>query len=294
MGARYGQHFLRDARAIGAIVARFDPSSDDAVVEIGAGRGALTVPLASRVGALAAVEVDSALARTLASRLSAPLLALDAVSARGAARAAGGPHVIVVRGDALEARYESLAHLLGATAGRRVRVIGNLPYAVATALIQRMFAERNLVSDATVMVQKEVADRLLASPGSRDYGYLSVVLALGAARERLLTLGPGAFTPPPKVRSTVVALRFHAPRPGFALSDARLSEVLRAAFSERRKKAASNLARTYAMERGEAQRILEACGADPDARAEAIAPEAFARLAAALPPRRATSAPARR
>ena len=280
MGARYGQHFLRNRGAIDTILKRFTPTPEDAVVELGPGRGALTHELAARAGALAAVEIDPALAEELARALSIPLMPQEALRSRPAG---GGPPRFVVRADAVDVRYEDLAAHLGAGPDRRVRVIGNLPYAVATALIRRAIGERNLVAEALVMVQKEVADRLLASPGSKDYGFLTVLAALASERARVMTLEPGSFAPPPKVRSSVVSLLFPRPAPSFRDDDARLAALLRAAFTERRKKLASNLARAYALTREDAESRLAAVGADAGARAEVLPPEAFARLAAALP-----------
>lgn len=282
MGARYGQHFLKDPRAIDAILDRFAPSRIDRLVEIGPGRGALSGPLCARGGAYAAVEIDPVLARDLARRL-------DALMVEGAP--AGVPHVAaersmvprgaryIVRADALDVRYEDLAVLLGAGAEGRLRVIGNLPYGVATALIRRLVGERHLVDDALVMVQKEVADRLLAGPGCKAYGIMSVLLALVAEREHVLTVGRGAFTPSPKVLSSVVALRFRRPLAGFESVDAQLLALLKIAFAERRKKIAANLARGYGIPRPEVVARLVACGIDPDDRAEAIDPHTLARLA---------------
>ena len=189
----------------------------------------------------------------------------------------------VVEADALTVSYGDLARVLETPAGTRLRVIGNLPYGVATALVQRMVAERERIADATIMVQKEVADRLLAGPGGKEYGYLSVILALCSIRSRLLTLGPGAFSPAPRVRSSVVSLRFPPPAPGFAERDARLSAIVKAAFSERRKRAASNLARAQGLSRDRVEAVMAECGIDPGTRAERIDPEAFARLAESLP-----------
>lgn len=280
MGARYGQHFLRNRGAIDAILKRFGASEDDAVVELGPGRGALTRELAARAGALAAVEIDLALAADLARSLGIPLMPGSELRSRPPAPAA---RRFIVHADATEVIYEDLAPHLGAGPQKRIRVIGNLPYVVATALVRRALAERHLVAEALVMVQKEVADRLLAEPGSRDYGFLTVLLALGAERRRVMTLEPGSFDPPPKVRSSVLSIVFSAPAPGFRDADARLEALLRASFTERRKKLASNLAKSYAIPREEAAAYLALQGADPDARAEMLAPGTFARLAASLP-----------
>jgi 16S rRNA (adenine1518-N6/adenine1519-N6)-dimethyltransferase len=247
MGARYGQHFLHDPRAIAAILDRFAARPSDRIVEIGPGRGALTTLLAPQAHALAAVEIDPDLARRLASGLSlglvrpeaegsSPFTAIEAApidaseaTKRRALRFASGAAAhdedekgraniglrralrFVVLADALTVSYEDLARLLEAAGSERLRVIGNLPYGVATALVQRMIAARDRVADAMIMVQKEVADRLLAGPGGKEYGFLSVVLALCSERARLMTLGAGAFSPAPRVRSSVISLRFPVP-----------------------------------------------------------------------------------
>lgn len=280
MGARYGQHFLRNHGAIETILKRFDARPGDAVVELGPGRGALTRELAARTGALAAVEIDGDLAAELALSLAFPLMPAEQLRSQPAEARS---RRFVVHADAVKVRYEDLAAHLGAGVDRRVRVIGNLPYAVATALIRRAIASRDLVGDAVVMVQKEVADRILAGPGSKDYGFFTVLTALAAERRRILTLEPGSFDPPPKVRSSVISLVFPRPGPSFRDEDARLEVLLRAAFTERRKKLASNLAKAYALPRDQAAALLVEGGADPEARAEALAPEVFARLASRLP-----------
>src|SRR5262245_27959972 len=158
MGRRHGQHFLKDARAIRTILDRFGAAPGDLVVEIGPGKGAITRPLAGRVAALAAVEVDAELATFLARSLPAQLIEpprvggrLGAVSLERSGETAGRPQgaergrLFVVRADALEVSYADLGALLGAGAGRKLRVIGNLPYGVATALVRRMITEGRLL-----------------------------------------------------------------------------------------------------------------------------------------------------
>ena len=310
MGARFGQHFLTSERAIGTILDRFSPKAGDCVVEIGPGRGALTKRLVEHVCAIAAIELDRDLAKDLSHSLGFSLVndtGEDRTSERGSEHGGssgrapvcvgllepvkqeeGPPDPVrpgrrfMLQSDALAARYSSLATLLELPSGQRLRVLANLPYGVATALIRRMVAERDLIEDAVLMVQREVADRLLAGPGSKDYGLLSVILALTTRTQRVLNLGPGAFSPQPKVRSTVVAIQFERPLQGFQHTDAQLYTLLKVAFGERRKKMASNLARGFGTSRDEAAERMAACGGDPAARAEQIAPVVFARLAASL------------
>ena len=276
MGAPHGQHFLVNRGALATILRRFAPLPGDRIVEIGPGRGALTRDLLARAGALAAVEIDRELAAPLAAELGLPLL-------QEVGAGAGSPRPgFILLADALDVRYANLAASLGAGPADRLRVIGNLPYSVATALLQRMAAERDLIEDAMLMIQREVADRILASPGSKTYGILSVLFALVSERARILSLGPRSFSPPPKVDSAVIGIRFRRPEPGFRDTDARLLALLKAAFSERRKKVAGNLAKRYAIDRARAAELLAAAGADPGARAEQLTPEAYLRLAALL------------
>jgi 16S rRNA (adenine1518-N6/adenine1519-N6)-dimethyltransferase len=188
---RFGQHFLEDAwvRKVIDIAA---PVPDDRFLEIGPGRGALTLALAPRVGRLVAVEIDRDLAAGLteeAQRRNVP--------------------VTILAGDFLDLDLRVVIERdLGAPP---VRAIGNLPYNVSSPILFKLTECAELFTDATLMLQREVADRLLARPGSGDYGVLSILAGVHADVTRLLDLPPGAFRPPPKVRSTVVRLRFHPP-----------------------------------------------------------------------------------
>ena len=186
---RFGQHFLEAAWAR-KVVDAIAPSDADTFLEIGPGRGALTRPLASRAGRVVAVELD----RDLAAELEAEHL--------------GG--LTVVQGDFLQADVDTL----GLPAD--TRVAGNLPYNVSSPILIRLLelsATPHRFRDATVMLQKEVADRVLAGPGGRDYGPLAIFVAVAAKPSRLLTLPPGAFRPMPEVTSAVVRLDFSAAPP---------------------------------------------------------------------------------
>jgi 16S rRNA (adenine1518-N6/adenine1519-N6)-dimethyltransferase len=195
-------------------VAAIDPGPDETFIEIGPGRGALTRPLAARARQVIAYEID----RDLAAGL----------------QAAAPPNVTVVPGDFLTARL---------TTPGPVRVAGNLPYNVGApilfALIEHALGGGGLV-DATVMLQREVADRLLAPPGSRQYGVLSVLVQHAATVERLLDLPAGAFRPPPRVLSSVVRLRFHPLDPPVRDRGV-FQRVVQAVFTRRRKTLANAL-----------------------------------------------------
>lgn len=215
---RFGQHFLAPAWAE-KLVAAIAPRGDETILEIGPGEGALTRPLAGRVGRIVAVEIDRDLA---AAWRNNPI-----------------PNVEVIEGDFLTVDEGTLAQHLGAGP---TRVAANLPYNVASPILFRLVdaAARLHLTEATVMLQREVADRLLAAPGSRDYGVLPILIGHRASIDRVFVLPPGAFRPPPKVHSAVVRLRFHEASPP-AADESLFAHVVRAAFTRRRKALANAL-----------------------------------------------------
>lgn len=250
MRKRFGQHFLHDPQVIARIVAAIEPRRGDRVLEIGPGRGALTAPLFDRLGALTAIEIDRDLARDLAARF--------------------GPALELINTDVLEV---DIAALRGA--GEQLRVVGNLPYNISTPLLFHLLEQRTAIRDMHFMLQKEVVDRMVAPPGSKTYGRLTVMLAPWVSIERLLTVGPGAFTPPPKVSSAVVRITPLA-TPAFDIgSAASFERVVRAAFAQRRKTLRNALKGTVAAG------VLEQLGIDPRARAETLAAAQYAALARA-------------
>jgi 16S rRNA (adenine1518-N6/adenine1519-N6)-dimethyltransferase len=244
---RFGQHFLERVWAE-KLVQVIAPQPGDVVLEIGPGTGALTRPLAPRVARLVAVEVD----RDLAADLE-----------RTAPR-----NVQVVTGDFLAVDVRAL---FPAESGP-IRVVGNLPYNISTPILSRLVALSDagrFVSDATVMLQREVADRLAAGPGSRDYGVLSVLVQLHAEISRALVLPPGAFRPPPQVTSAVVRLVFREPavRP----ADPRLFEqMVRALFMQRRKTLANALKPFADTQSRSAAEAVAKAGLDPRRRPETL------------------------
>lgn len=257
---RFGQHFLEpawSAKLIDAVA----PRPADTFVEIGPGLGALTRPLTASGAAVRAIEVDRDLAATLT--------------------AAAPPNLTVVSGDFLDL---DAAGILPAGDGP-VRVVGNLPYNLSSPILIRILAlarETGRVRDATVMLQREVADRVLAGPGSGEYGPLAVVLGLFADRTRLLALPPGAFRPPPEVHSAVVQLVFRPPPLPVERFEA-VDRVVRTAFQQRRKTLANAL-RPLSGDPEALARALEAAGLDGRQRPETVPPAGFVRLAAALIP----------
>jgi 16S rRNA (adenine1518-N6/adenine1519-N6)-dimethyltransferase len=209
---RFGQHFLEPAWVARLIEAQ-NAAPDDVFLEIGPGRGALTLPLSAKVRRIIAVEID----RDLAGHLRRTLPG----------------NVRVIEGDFLDLDLDDALR----DEPRPVRVVGNLPYNVSSPILFKLLraaAEGRVFSDATLMLQKEVADRLVASPGTGEYGTLTIQVALLADVERLLTLPPGAFRPPPKVTSAVVRMVFRPARED--VGDLRIFErLVRGIFLQRRK-----------------------------------------------------------
>jgi 16S rRNA (adenine1518-N6/adenine1519-N6)-dimethyltransferase len=212
---RFGQHFLTDQAVIADIVAAIRPQPGDAMVEIGPGLGALTAPLAAVLRHLHVIEID----RDIAARL----------------RQSYPPQRLSVHeGDVLEFDFSELP--------RELRVVGNLPYNISTPLLFHLARYAERIRDMHFMLQKEVVERMVATPGGRDYGRLSVMLQYRFEMELLLEVAPGAFSPPPQVESAVV--RMH-PRPRAQLnaaSEQALEQVVRGAFAQRRKTLRNSLA----------------------------------------------------
>jgi 16S rRNA (adenine1518-N6/adenine1519-N6)-dimethyltransferase len=261
---RFGQHFLEHAWA-DRLIQVIAPADDETFLEIGSGRGALTGPLAARAAHVLAFEIDGDLA--------------------GELRASARPNLTVVEGDFLKVQAEQLRRELAAT-GRSaaLRVAGNLPYNVASRILFKLIelhAAGIPLADATVMLQREVADRLTATPGTRKYGVLTVLIGQSAKIERLLSLPPGAFRPAPKVHSAVVRLAFHAPEP--AAKNPQLFAALVQAIFTRRRKTLSNALKAFSLSATlPPARALEKAGVDGRRRPEALTISELVRLADAF------------
>ena len=248
---RLGQHFLHDPAVIKKLVAAIAPRPDDAMVEIGGGRGALTAPLLERLERLHVVEIDTQLAEALPGAVAHP------------------ERLIVHRADALEFDFAALASAPGA-----LRVVGNLPYNISTPLLFRLLGFRSSINDMHLMLQREVVERMTAAPGGKEYGRLTVMLALWASAQVCFHVGPGAFVPAPRVWSTLVRI-VPKRKPDFAVADeAAFAALVAQLFSMRRK----TLGRALKGRLTSAQ--IAAAGIDPIARPETLAPADFARLAA--------------
>lgn len=256
---RFGQHFLEPAW-VTRLIASMQVTPDDTFLEIGPGRGALTRPLAPQVKRLIAVEIDRDLAAALPTQLP--------------------PHARVVEGDFLETDITALLR----DETLPVRVVGNLPYNVSSPILFKLLHqadEGRRISDATLMLQKEVADRLVASPGSGDYGVLAIQVGLLADVDRVLTLPPGAFRPPPKVTSAVVRLRFRR-RAAEVGDPATFERVVRGVFLQRRKTLANALKPVADSLGLSAPDLIEKAGVDGTKRPENLTVEEFARLSRAV------------
>jgi 16S rRNA (adenine1518-N6/adenine1519-N6)-dimethyltransferase len=249
MGQRLGQHFLRPA-SVERLLRTIDPRPEDVFLEIGPGAGALSFPLAARCKEVVAVELDRALADRLQGRV---------------------PNLRVVQGDALSVDLMALVP-------PGSRLAGNLPYAVSSPLLRRFLEMRSHVRDVHVMLQDEVARRIAARPGSKEYGILSVLYALWTDSDIPLRFPPGAFEPPPKVHSAVLRARFlNEPRADVG-DPAGFERLVQRSFAHRRKTLENNLQDSYPNLK-EHLRLLKIAGVR---RAETLSVVEFAGLARTL------------
>jgi 16S rRNA (adenine1518-N6/adenine1519-N6)-dimethyltransferase len=256
---RFGQHFLEQAW-VDKLIAAVAPAPDDTFLEIGPGRGALTRALAPRVARIIAVEIDRDLAAELPSRVPA--------------------NVHAITGDFLNVDLVALLR----EEIQPLRVVGNLPYNISSPILFRLLAaadEGRRFRDATVMLQKEVADRIIAKAGAEGYGTLAVQVGLLADVDRLLTLPPGAFRPPPKVTSAVVRLRFRAPAADVGDPEA-FERVVRGVFLQRRKTLLNALKPVADSFGRSAAQVLERARLDPSRRPETLDVHEMARLSRAV------------
>ncbi|WP_018152578.1 16S rRNA (adenine(1518)-N(6)/adenine(1519)-N(6))-dimethyltransferase RsmA [Leeia oryzae] len=245
---RFGQNFLIDHSIIDAIVRDIDPKAGDCVIEIGPGLAAITQPLLARLPHLHVVEID----RDIVARLS---------------RLYPPDQLTIHSTDALKFDFS--------TVGKDLRIVGNLPYNISSPLLFHLAEYRHLIRDMHFMLQKEVVDRMVAEPGTSDYGRLSVMLQYRFHLEWLLDVPPTSFDPPPKVDSAVVRL---IPREDLILSaevEKVLSPLVTAAFSQRRKTVRNTLAGWFDAE------ALQALGVNPGDRAENLSVHTYIKLAEA-------------
>lgn len=215
-----GQHFLHNPRILGRIVAAVDPKPDELILEIGPGRGALTWPLAAKAGRVVAVEKDAALIPALEEQKP--------------------ENVTIIRGDALTVRFQDILREAGAAPP--IKIAGNLPYSISGPFLFKFWEERNIFSRGVFLLQKEVAERIAARPGTKDYAPLSILLQIAFEVKVLFKVAPGSFVPPPRVDSALVVLD-RRDKPLVEVPDwGGFRKFLNAAFAHRRKTLVNNLA----------------------------------------------------
>jgi len=266
---KLGQHFLVDKSAAQRIVESMGDISSSTVLEIGPGRGALTSLLAKKARRLIAVEVDRVLAAQLRMHFSLT------------------PNVEIIEADILALDFDTI---FGPKPGSTrpgmnhqpepVKVAGNLPYFITSDILLKLFRFRKYFETMVLMLQREVADRVAAHPGTSEYGLLSATAQLYARVEKLFTLPPGAFTPPPKVHSTVIRLTMDSRLEKLQVPEERFIRFLKLSFGQKRKTLWNNLKPEY--ESRVLRRAMEESGVKPNVRAEALSLEKSAALYRAL------------
>ncbi|HEY7617964.1 MAG TPA: 16S rRNA (adenine(1518)-N(6)/adenine(1519)-N(6))-dimethyltransferase RsmA [Terriglobales bacterium] len=266
---KLGQHFLRDTQAALRIVDALGDVSRSTVLEIGPGTGMLTALLARRARRLIAIEFD----RVLAAQLRMQFATAD--------------NIEIIEGDVLAIDFDSVFGPKPGTSRPGLEytpepasVVGNLPYFITSDILLRLFEFRRYFRTLVVMVQREVADRIAARPGGRDYGLLSATAQLYTKVEKLFTLPPGAFNPPPKVHSTVLRLAVAPQLEKLRVPEDPFIEFLKLSFGQKRKTLWNNLRSRYERER--LRTALERTGIKPNIRAEALSLEKSAALFRAL------------
>ncbi|NVJ64978.1 MAG: 16S rRNA (adenine(1518)-N(6)/adenine(1519)-N(6))-dimethyltransferase RsmA [Gammaproteobacteria bacterium] len=247
---RFGQNFLSDQHYINRIVAAIAPQSQDTMVEIGPGLGAITELLIDQVGKLDLVELDKDLIPRLEQKFQQE-------------------HLTIHHSDALKFDFSSLV----ANEGDDLRIVGNLPYNISTPLIFHLLSFRQHIKDMYFMLQKEVVERICAAPNSKTYGRLSIMSQYYCQAEMLFTVPPGAFQPAPKVDSAIIRLTPRAENQLSALNPDKLSEIVTAGFNQRRKTIRNNLKKHIS------DSELESLAINPGARPETLAIDQFVTIA---------------
>ena len=257
---RFGQNFLIDSHILKKIVESAEITKEDCVLEIGPGIGTMTQYLAESAGQVIAVEIDKSLIPILEDTLSP----YDNVS--------------VINEDILKVDIRKLVE--ERNAGKPIKVVANLPYYITTPIIMGLFESHVPLDSITIMVQKEVADRMQVGPGTKDYGALSLAVQYYAQPEIVAYVSPGCFIPKPNVGSAVIRLKRYVEPPVEVRDEAFLFRLIRAAFNQRRKTLANGIgnAQDIPCSREQAQEVLEKLGFSPSVRGEALTLQEFALL----------------
>jgi 16S rRNA (adenine1518-N6/adenine1519-N6)-dimethyltransferase len=257
---RFGQNFLHDTRVIEKIVRAVSPKTGDNVIEIGPGLGALTAPLLVASDALTVVELDRDLAAGLPNRVTQP------------------EKLTIIEADALKFDFSSLSK-----DQQPIRVVGNLPYNISTPLLFHLLQYGSVVQDMHFMLQKEVVDRIVAAPNTKDYGRLSIMIQYFCKPTYLFEVPPGAFNPPPKVTSAVFRLQPYADKPIVAKDEKHFSQVVAHVFTQRRKTLRNSL-------KGQLDEAgFEQVGIDPMARPENLSVAQFVAISDACVAQRSSN-----
>ena len=261
---RLGQHFLVETKIIHKIIACARLTESDLVLEIGPGKGALTLPLARSVGRVVAIEKDAHLMNLLQNRLNR----------------AGISNVTLVNHDILKWDF----HEIKLPSSTKLLVMGNLPYNISSPVLDKLIKNRNLLNRAVLMFQLEVGKRLTASPGEKAYGAMTLFIQYYAHTRVLLELTKDAFNPKPKVDSMVLELNFKKPYPKRALNEDTFKKVLKGAFAHRRKTMINSLrGLSQFWDRDVFLEAMKTCGIDTKRRAETLDMDEFLCLSDALP-----------
>ena len=261
---RFGQNFLIDTHVLEKIIRASEITKDDFVLEIGPGIGTMTQYLAEAAGQVAAVEIDNALIPILKDTLKE------------------WDNVTVIHGDILKTDIQKLAR--EKNQGRPVKIVANLPYYITTPIIMGLFESHVPVESITVMVQKEVADRMQTGPGSKDYGALSLAVQYYARPEIVANVPPNCFMPRPKVGSAVICLRKHEAPPVQVEDEKLMFRLIRASFNQRRKTLVNSLKNSAELpySKDQIEKCMEKCGFSMTVRGEALTLEQFAGLSNAF------------
>lgn len=262
---RLGQHFLRDQRTIHRIVYALAPKTNETIVEIGPGTGALTATLVERAGRLIAIEFDKKLAPLLQERFG------------------GFGNFKLVMADALTADF--CKEIMPA---HSARLVANLPYNISTAILQRLIAQRACIEEMVLMLQREVVERVLAPAGTSDRGFISVLVEAYCEAEKLFDVAPGAFRPPPKVWSSVMRLKFRTRINADVADQNLLWETVSAGFAQKRKTILNNLRNASGRLQGVLKRnggasiVLCKANVELQRRAETLTLEEWCRIVRAM------------
>lgn len=258
---KYGQNFLIDSHVLEKIMDAAEIGKDDCVVEIGPGIGTMTQYLAERAGEVVAVEIDKNLILILTETL------------------ADYKNVSIINEDILKVDLNRIVE--GKNGGRPVKIVANLPYYITTPIIMGLFENHVPVKSITVMVQKEVADRMQVGPGTKDYGALSLAVQYYAKPEIVAIVPPNCFIPRPNVASAVIRLTCHEKKPVEVKNEKGMFALIRASFNQRRKTLANSLsnAQNLSLTREQVTEALESMQLSPTIRGEALTLEQFAALA---------------